>query len=67
MLLIIQGAVKKFPEFLNMNGLVHHGFVEPEQSVIGYFYVQVLQRLRDAVRRKRRDKRQAGTTVSASR
>jgi hypothetical protein len=48
-----------FPEFpcrRRIDGLVHHEFVPPGQSVTGHFYVKVLQRLRDAVRRKRGDK-----------
>jgi hypothetical protein len=53
---ITRGAVKKFPEFVDIYGLVRHQFVPPGQSVT----VQVLQR-------KRRDKWQAGTVVSASR
>ena len=40
----------------DIDGVVHHEFVPPGQTVNGHFYVQVLQRLRDAVRRKRRDK-----------
>jgi hypothetical protein len=46
------GAVKKFPEFFDIDGLVHHEFVSPGQSVTCNFCVQVLQRLCDAVRRK---------------
>jgi hypothetical protein len=42
-----------FPEFFDMDSLVYHEIIPPGQSVTGYFYVQVLQRLRDAVRRKR--------------
>uniref|UniRef100_A0A8C4X9K6 Protein GVQW3-like n=1 Tax=Erpetoichthys calabaricus TaxID=27687 RepID=A0A8C4X9K6_ERPCA len=42
--------------FFNIDGLVHHEFVQSGQSVIGVFYVQVLQRLRDAIQRKRPDK-----------
>jgi len=42
--------------FFDIDGVVHHEFVPPGQTVNGHFYVQVLQRLRDAVRRKRRDK-----------
>jgi hypothetical protein len=42
------------PELFDMDGLVHHKFVPPWQSVAGHFYVQVLQRLCNAVRRKRR-------------
>jgi hypothetical protein len=34
---------------------VRHEFVPPGQSVIGHFLVEVLHRLRDAVRRKRLD------------
>jgi hypothetical protein len=56
----MQGAVKKFPEFFDIDGMVHHEFVQSEQS-------DTCRRLRDAVRRKRRDKLQAGTVVSASR
>jgi hypothetical protein len=26
-------AIKKFPEFFHIDGFVHHGFVQPEQSV----------------------------------
>jgi hypothetical protein len=63
----IQGSVKKFPEFFDIDSLVHHAFVPPGQRVTGHFYVQLLLWLRDAVRRKRRDKWQAGTVVSASR
>jgi hypothetical protein len=49
----IRKAVKKFPEFFDTDGLLHHEFVPPGQSLAGHFYVQVLQRLRDAVWRKR--------------
>jgi hypothetical protein len=52
----LRGVVKKFPEFFDTDGLVHHVSVPPGQSVT----VQVLQR-------KRHDKWQAGTAVSASR
>jgi hypothetical protein len=48
----MRGAVKKFPEFFAIDGLVQHEFVPPGQSVA----VQVLQR-------KRRDKWQAGAVV----
>ena len=44
-----------FIAFFDIDGVVHHEFVPPGQTVNGNFYVQVLQRLRDAVRRKRRD------------
>ena len=42
--------------FFDIDGVVHHEFVPPGQTVNSHSYVQVLQRLRDAVRRKRRDK-----------
>ena len=42
--------------FFDIDCVVHHEFVLPGQTANGHFYVQVLQRLRDAVRRKRRDK-----------
>jgi hypothetical protein len=48
---------------LKIDRLVHREFVPPGHSVTGHFYVPVLQRLRAAVRRKRRDKLQAGTVV----
>jgi hypothetical protein len=38
----IQRAVKKFPEFFDIDDVEHHEFVPPGQSVTGYFYVQVL-------------------------
>jgi hypothetical protein len=63
---LIRGSVKKFPDIFDIADLVHHEFVPPGQNVTGYFYVQVLQRLRAAVRRKWDDKWQAGTVVSAS-
>jgi hypothetical protein len=50
----IRGAVKKFPEFFDFDGLLHRELVPPGQRVT----VQVVQR-------KRRDKRQAGPVVSA--
>jgi hypothetical protein len=54
----LREAIKKLPELFDLDGLLHHEFVPPGQT--GHFYVQVLQR-------KRRDKWQAGTVVSASR
>jgi len=42
--------------FFDINGVVHHEFIPPGQTVNGHFYMQVLQRLRNAVRRKRHDK-----------
>jgi hypothetical protein len=38
--------------FFDIDGLMHHEFVPPGQSVTGYFYVQVLLRLHDEVQRK---------------
>jgi hypothetical protein len=42
--------------FFDIHGVVHHEFIPPGQTVNGHFYVQVLQRLRKAVQRKRHDK-----------
>jgi len=42
--------------FFYIDSVVHHEFVPPGRTVNGHFHVQILQRLRDAVRRKRRDK-----------
>jgi len=42
--------------FFDIDGVVHHEFSPPGQTVNGHFCVQVLQRLRDTVRRKRCDK-----------
>ena len=42
--------------FFDIDGVVHHEFVPPGQTVNGHFYVQVLQRLCVVVRRKRREK-----------
>jgi len=42
--------------FFDIDGVVHREFVSPGQTVNGHFYVQVLQRLRDAVWRKRHDR-----------
>jgi histone-lysine N-methyltransferase SETMAR len=49
-------AIKKFPEFFEIDGLVHSESPPPGQIVTGHFYVQVLQRLSYAVLRKRHDK-----------
>jgi hypothetical protein len=57
-------AIKKFRKFFDIRCLVHHDFVQPGQSVTGQFYVQILQRLSDAVGRTARQV--AGTVVSAS-
>jgi hypothetical protein len=46
----VLGAVKTFPEFFDFDGFV---FIPPGQNVTGQFYVRVLQRLRNAFRRKR--------------
>jgi hypothetical protein len=48
-------AIKEFPELFDV-GLVHHKFVPPGESVTGHFCVQILQRLHDALQRKRHDK-----------
>jgi len=42
--------------FIDIDGLVYHEFVPPGQTANNHFYVQLLQRLRDAVRSKRSDK-----------
>ena len=42
--------------FFDIDGVVHHKFTPPGQTVNGRFYVQVLQRLRDAVQWKWCDK-----------
>ncbi|PNF17245.1 hypothetical protein B7P43_G05234 [Cryptotermes secundus] len=34
--------------FFDIDGLVHHEFIPPGQTVTGHFYMQVLQRLRNA-------------------
>jgi hypothetical protein len=49
----LREAVKKFQEFFDIDGLVHHEFTPPGQSVTGHFSVQVLQRLSYAVRGSR--------------
>jgi hypothetical protein len=51
-----QGEDRTFPEFFDIDGSAHHEFVPPGQSVTSHFYLQVLQRLRDAVQKKRSDK-----------
>jgi hypothetical protein len=60
-----RGAVKKFPEFSDIEGLMHHEFVPPGQCVTSHLYEEILERLRDAVQRKRRDKWNSGAVVSA--
>jgi hypothetical protein len=39
--------------FFDVNGIVHKEFVPPGQTVNQYFYLDILKRLRDSVRRKR--------------
>jgi hypothetical protein len=48
----IRGVVKKFPEFFDIDGFVHHEFVPHVRSVTDHLYAQVLQRLRNAVRKE---------------
>jgi hypothetical protein len=62
----IQGKVMLMA-FFDIEGLVHHEFIPPGQSGTVLFYVQVLQRLHDAVRRTLRDRQEAGTVVPTSR
>jgi len=38
--------------FFNANGIVHKEFVPPGQTVNQQFYLQVLKRLRNSVRKK---------------
>jgi transposase len=45
-----------FIAFFDIDRVVHHELIPPGQTVNSHFYVQVLQRLCDAVRRKWRDK-----------
>jgi hypothetical protein len=52
---VLRRVIKKFPEFLGIEDLVHGEFLPPGQGATGHFYVHVLQRLRVAVRRKWRD------------
>ena len=47
---------KKWCSLHFLTSTVHHEFIPSGQTVKGHFNVQVLQRLRDAVRRKWRDK-----------
>jgi hypothetical protein len=44
---IVRRAVKTFPEFVDIDVLMHYEFVPPVQIVSGHFCMQVLQRLRD--------------------
>ena len=39
--------------FFDANGIVHKEFVPPGQTVNQQFYLEVLKRLRDSVRKKR--------------
>ena len=41
--------------FFDQKGIVHKVFVPPGQTVNGAFYVEILKRLREDVRRKRPD------------
>ena len=51
--------------FFDIDGLVHHEFVLRGQTVNGNLYVQVLQRLRVAIRRKRRVRgRKSGSCIT---
>jgi hypothetical protein len=45
-------SAKEFRELCDIEGLAHHKFILPGQSVTGHFHVQVLQRLCEDVRRK---------------
>jgi len=45
-----------FIALFDIDGVVHDEFIPPGQTVNGHFYVKVLQRLHDAVRRKRHNK-----------
>ncbi|GBL91735.1 hypothetical protein AVEN_71374-1 [Araneus ventricosus] len=49
--------------FFGNEGVVHHEFVPDGQSVNGPFYMQVLKRLREAIRRKRPAKWQGGWSL----
>jgi hypothetical protein len=42
--------------FFDIDGLVHNEFIPPGQSVTGHFYMQVLQRLHNAIQTKLSDK-----------
>jgi [histone H3]-lysine36 N-dimethyltransferase SETMAR len=46
--------------FFDTDGVVHHEFVPQGQTVNQWYYLDVLKRLRDAVRRKRHSKWQSG-------
>jgi hypothetical protein len=39
----LRGAVKRFPEFFDNDGLVHYESVPPGQSVSGHLYVQIFR------------------------
>jgi hypothetical protein len=51
-------AVKKFTEFVDIDGLLNHAFVTPGKGVTGHYYLHVLQGFRDAVWSKRCNKSQ---------
>jgi hypothetical protein len=43
---------QKFPEFFDIDDVMHREFIPPGQIITGHFYLQISQRLCDAVRRK---------------
>jgi hypothetical protein len=49
--------------FFDAEGLVHHEFLPQRQTMNRTVYITVLQRLRDAVRRKRPHKWSSGTCL----
>ncbi|GBM09085.1 hypothetical protein AVEN_62907-1 [Araneus ventricosus] len=51
------------PKFSRRVGVVHHEFVQAGQTVNGSFHVQVLKRLRQAIRRKSPAKWQGGWSL----
>jgi len=54
---LVKSKEKVMPiAFFDIEGVVHHKFVPPGQTVNGHFSAQVLQRLCDAVQRKWCDK-----------
>jgi hypothetical protein len=52
----LQGAANKILEFFDIDSLIHHQFILVGESVTDRLYVQVLQRLHNAVKRKWHDK-----------
>lgn len=56
----VNSAVKvMLTVFFDCQGVVHHEYAPPKQTITKEYYQEVLRRLRDAVRRKRRDLWQA--------